>query len=99
MGDVGAEADGGDFSALEPAGRLDRMLIHEVPPYGLSLLLSEDFREVKVAAIIGERSDHDLRGRPAGRFAPSADLVEAQSADGGQDGSTGLEQIVGAEGA
>ena len=81
-GGVGAEADRGDLATLEPAGRLDRVLLDQVLAHGVGLLLGEDLGEVLVAVVVGERGDHDLRAGPAGLLAPSGDLVEPGPADG-----------------
>ena len=71
------------------------MLLNQVFADGVRLFLGEDFGQVLIVARVGERGDHNLRGRPNVLFAPSPNLVEAGSSQPGQDGASWFEEIVG----
>src|SRR5271157_5228444 len=92
--DLGAEADRGDLARSEPAGRVDSVLLDQIPAHGVGLLLGQDLGKFDVVVIVGEGGDDDLRLRLAGLLAPAPHLVEAGAADWCQDGAPRLEKLL-----
>src|SRR6516165_2595366 len=74
---MGAEADGGNLSTLEPAGILDRVAVDEVFPHRLGLFLSENFCQIFIVPNVGERGDYNFGSGLNRTVAPPTDLVEA----------------------
>jgi hypothetical protein len=74
-GDMSTKANGGDPAAFEPTGRLDRVLVHQIPTHRIGLLLRENFGEILVVIVVGECGDDDFGIRPGRLLAPAADFV------------------------
>lgn len=73
------------------------MLVDQVPAHRFGLLLGQNFGEVVIAVVIGERRDDDLRRGATGPLEPAGHVVELGLARLGQHGAAGRKQVVGAK--
>src|SRR5205823_4449472 len=96
-GNLRAEADCGDLASSEPARRVDSVLGDQIAPHSIGLLLGQGLGQIRIAIVIGEGRDDNLRSRQAGLLAPPGNLVKPGAPEWSQDRLTGFEEILGSK--